>query len=99
MGQMDIPIPLRKRQAIIQKSTSFVMLARRMYHRGQDGILRLCIELEEKNHYLKLAHKTIGGIHMASNQTLKRLLWRGIWWPTMKGEASNFVQACIDYSN
>ena len=67
------------------------MLARRMYNKGQDGILQLCIELEQKNHYLKLAHEKIGGIHMVGNQTLKRLLWGCVWWPTMKAEAHNFV--------
>ena len=46
-----------------------------MYNKGQDGVLRLCIEPKEKPYYLKMAHETIGGIHMAGNQTLKRLLW------------------------
>ena len=39
IGQMDIPIPLREKQAMIQKTASFVMLTRRMYNKGQDGIL------------------------------------------------------------
>ena len=39
MGQMDIPIPMKEKQAMIQKTASFVMLAGRMYHKGQEGIL------------------------------------------------------------
>ena len=35
IGQMDIPIPLREKQAMIQKTASFVMLARRMYTKGK----------------------------------------------------------------
>ena len=65
-----------------------------MYNKGQDGVLRLCIELEEKPYYLKMAHETIGGIHMAGNQTLNRLLWAGVWWPSMKIEAHNYVLSC-----
>ena len=70
------------------------MLAGQMYNKGQDGVLRLCIEPEEKPYYLKMAHETIGGIHMAGNQTLKRLLWAGVWWPSMKTEAHNYVLSC-----
>lgn len=65
-----------------------------MYHMGQDGVLRLCIEPMEKIPYLTSAHVTIGGIHMAGNQTLKRILWAGVWWPTMKTEVHNFVRTC-----
>ena len=74
IGQIDVPIPLREKKAMIQKTTSFVMRVGRMYNKGLDRILIWCIELEEKNHYLKLAHETIGGIHMAGNQTVRRLL-------------------------
>ena len=74
IGQMDIPVPLKEKQAMVQKAAPFVMLAGRLYHRGMDGIMRLCIELGEKKYYLRLAHETIGGIHMAGNQTLKILL-------------------------
>lgn len=31
---------------------------------------------------------------MAGNQTLKRLMWAGAWWPTMKTEAYAFVNKC-----
>ena len=54
------------------------MLAGQMYHLGRDGILRLCIEPQEKEHYLITAHITIGGIHMAADQTIRRILWAGV---------------------
>ena len=84
IGQLDIPLPIREKQALVQNATSFVMLAGRMYHKGRDGVLRLCIEPEEKQHYLVINHTTIGGIHMGTNQTIKRILWASVWWPTMK---------------
>ena len=31
---------------------------------------------------------------MAGNQTLKRLMWAGVWWPTMNAEAYAFVKNC-----
>ena len=36
---------------------------------------------------------------MVGSQTFKRLLWEGVWWPTMKKEAHSYVWACINYSN
>ena len=99
IGQLNIPKPLQERQIMVQKSSPFVMLAGQMYNKGQDGVLRLCIEPEEKPYYLKMAHETIGGIHMAGNQTLKRLLWVGVWWPSMKTEAHSYVLSCKECGN
>ena len=96
IGQLNIPFPLHEKQALVQKAASFVMLAGRMYRLGKDGILRLCIEHQEKEHYLIAAHITIGGIHMAANQTIKRILWAGVWWPTMRAEVHTFVRACSE---
>ena len=65
-------------------------------HVGRDGILCLCIEHYEKEHYLVAAHITIGGIHMAADQTIKRILWEGVWWPTMRVEVHYFVRTCME---
>ena len=65
-----------------------------MYNRGIDGVLRLCIEPRETPHYLTSAHITIEGLHMAGDQTLRRVLWAGVWWPTMKEEVYDFVRKC-----
>ena len=61
-----------------------------------DGVLCLCIEPEEKQHYPISAHTTTGGIHMAANQTIKIILWAGVWWPTMKEEVHHFVRTCVE---
>ena len=44
IGQLNIPLPIENKQALIRKAASFVMLAGRMYNQGIDGVLRLCIE-------------------------------------------------------
>ena len=33
---------------------------------------------------------------MAAYQTIKRILWAGVWWPTMRAEVYNFVRSCDD---
>ena len=94
IGQLSIPGTLKEKRDMVQKVMPFVMIAGRMYRKGADGILRLCVEPEEQYFYLKHAHETIGGIHMAGDQTLRRLMWAGVWWPTMKTEAYAFVLDC-----
>lgn len=74
IGQLNISFPIREKQALVQNAASFVMLIGRMYHVGRDGILCLCIEHQEKEHYLVATHLTIGGIHVAADQTIKRIL-------------------------
>ena len=96
IGQIDFPLPIQEKYSLIQKAASFVMLAGRMYHLGRDGILRLCIEDQEKEHYLVAAHIAVGGIHMAADHTIRRLLWAGVWWPTMRAEVHNFVHTCLE---
>lgn len=31
---------------------------------------------------------------MAGDQTLRQVLWAGVWWPTMKEEVYDFVRTC-----
>ena len=95
IGQLDIPLPIWEKQAMIQGSASLTMLAGRLYQLGQDGILRLCIEPFEQPHYLREAHITTGGLHMAGNQTVKRILWAGVWWPTLRTQTHEYVRSCL----
>ena len=66
IGQFDIPLLIKEKQDLIHNAASFVMLAGRMYQLGRDGILCLCIEKLEKEHFLVSSHITIGGLHMAT---------------------------------
>lgn len=68
------------------------MLAGRLYHVGRDGIVHLCIEHHKKEHYLIASYIAIGGIHMAENQIIRRVLWARVLWPTiMRAEVHYFV--------
>ena len=50
------------------------LLARRLYHKGNDGILWLCIEPLEQEYFLKQAHQSSIGIHLASQQMAQALM-------------------------
>jgi len=66
-----------------------------LYWQGRDGVLRLCIEPYEKKYYLQTAHVVVGGLHMAGDQTLQRVLWEGLWWPTHGWRHNNAKSAMV----
>ena len=43
----------------------FKLLVGRLYHKGNDGILRLCIEPSEQNYFLRQAHQSSIDVHLA----------------------------------
>ena len=51
-GRLDIPLPLREKQAMIHQASALSLQEGRLYHKGQDGVLRLCIEPSEQTHYI-----------------------------------------------
>ena len=82
IGKFDIPLPIKEKQDLVLNISRLNMLLGCLYKEGNNGILHLCIEPFEKEHYLHSAHViAVGNIHMAGNQTLKRILWLRVWWP------------------
>ncbi|RYA43692.1 hypothetical protein [Enterobacter cloacae complex sp. GF14B] len=90
--QVDSQIPLPITIDLIEQSTMYQLLARRLYKRNRDGILLLCINPEEKEQYLSQAHITIVGLHFAEDQTMQRILRLGVFWPTMRRDVHSFVK-------
>lgn len=84
---------------LIQDSASFVLLAGCLYKYGKDGILCLCIEPSDKSYYLAMAHMALRQIHMSENQTLKRIEWLDVWWPTIKNDIHEYILQCANCKN
>ena len=75
------------------------MIAGRLYKKGEDGILRLCIEPSDYPYYLLLAHQILARIHLLGQQKTQGLLRLRVFWPTMYKDAHTFVRACLQCSN
>ena len=91
---MDLPrtIPDLTNQVLL--GGKFKLIAGRLYHEGNDKILRLCIEPSEQGYYLEQAHKSALGIHSAGQQTAQALMRLGIYWPSMRQDAFSYVHNC-----
>ena len=91
---MDLPrtIPDLTNQVLL--GGKFKLIAGRLYHEGNDKILRLCIEPLEQDYFLKQAHNSALGIHSAGQQTTQALMRLGIYWPSMRQDAFSYVHNC-----
>ena len=85
---------VNENQYLIEQSSKYFMLARRMYKLGKDGILRVCIERNESDIYVEQAHIAIGNIHISPNETIKRIKCMGVYWPTMRNDVYAYVRRC-----
>ena len=70
------------------------MLAGRLYKKGKDGILRLCIERNESDVHVEQAHIALGNIHISPDQNIKRIERMGVYLPTMRKDVYAFVCRC-----
>ncbi|WP_219822827.1 hypothetical protein, partial [Enterobacter cloacae complex sp. 4DZ3-17B2] len=68
----------------IQQSKNLQLIAGRMYQLGNDRVLRLCINPEEYNIYLREAHVQECAFHCSRRNTYRNLLQLGVYWPGMK---------------
>lgn len=94
IGKIHLSNSLEGNLFHIEQTRNFVMLAGRLYKRGSNGVLRLCIEPTEADNYMTSAHVAMGNIHFALDQTIKRIERMGVFWPTMRKDVFTLVNAC-----
>ena len=92
------PFPCDQPNAIsrtdIERSKSYVLISKRMYKLGQDGILRLCISPDEYEIVMTNAHISTGNQHVHGHKLAQRVLLDGMWWPTIHLDVEEYVKKC-----
>ena len=83
-----------RKQALDWWLREYFLLARRLYKKGIDGILRLCIERNESDVYVEQALIALGNIHISPDQTIRRIERMGVYWPTMRKDIYAYVHRC-----
>ena len=78
----------------IKQSCLYTLLVGRLYKARSDCILTLCIDPKEREIHLNQTHVAMGNIHFSKDQTLRRLQYFGVYWPKMRLDVHNLVQAC-----
>ena len=80
LGKLHLSKWLEGNLLHIKLMMNFVMLVRRLYKQGTDGVLRVCIESTDAERYLEFAHVAMGNIYFAPDQTLKCIERIGVCW-------------------
>ena len=93
-GMLRLNLDMRENKHLIEQSCEYFMLAGRLYKKGKDGILRLCIEKNKSDVYVEQAHIALGNIHISPDQTIRRIEHMGVYWPTMRKDVYAYVRRC-----
>ena len=72
----------------------FVLFSGRLYKLGPEGVLRICPNPDQYKDILEYMHISVGGFHVSSKETVKRVLLDGYWWPTLRDDAEDYVRKC-----
>ncbi|MCO5600642.1 hypothetical protein L7F22_054757 [Adiantum nelumboides] len=76
------------------QSRNFTWAAGALYRLGKDGVLRRCVQEEERIELLEEAHEGDAGGHMSGEVTTRKLLQAGYWWNSMFKDAQEWVKEC-----
>ena len=76
------------------RSQTFTIIARQMYKKGIDKVLRRCVPDHEQMNVMREAHQGIAGGQLAAHATRMKILQASLWWPTMNTGAHFFMKQC-----
>ncbi|CAM8907713.1 unnamed protein product [Rhodiola kirilowii] len=68
-----------------------------LYRLCADGIYRTCVAEEEMRNILYHCHSSQYGGHGSGAKTASKVLQSGFYWPTLFGDAYEFVKACDQF--
>ena len=83
-----------KRRRIIAQKNKFYWDAPYLYRFGEDGVLRRCIEREEREEILRKCHSSEYGGHYGYFRTNAKVWASGFYWLEMHEDARRFVATC-----
>ena len=90
----QLPESVREAISLRYGAARFVVYDGVLYKRGFNQPLLKCIAGEDCNYILREVHEGICGNHSGGSSLALKILRQGYYWPTMRSEASKFVQAC-----
>ena len=88
-------LPLHQRKQLQEKSKRYTIVGKKLYCcKGIDGQLWLCVYENEYILVLHCAHLGVGVGHFSGASTSKQIIYSRLWWPTIYGDAQEFVKRC-----
>jgi len=75
-------------------ATEFLVIAGHLYNMGWDDIHRWYVTYFEWNSILTKAHGGAMGRPYARKETAQKILWAGLWWPTLHKDCKPYCREC-----
>ena len=85
---------LRIEKAIEVEASSYALIGDQLFKQERDNNLRLCVCETDYFSILTHAHAGARGGHFSRDTTARLILWFGLWWPTLFGDAEEYVKGC-----
>ena len=86
-GHQNEKLPKHRQKSIEVEASLYAVITDQLFKRGQDDNLRLCVCETDYFSILTHAHARTGGGHFSGDTTARLILWSGLWWPTLFGDA------------
>ena len=93
----DVSSDIEEQAKFMEACQCFQLVAERLYYLGDDNVMRLVICLDDYEPYLQEAHVSPTGIHFSKDNTLRRILWDGIWCLTLTRDVAKYVHDCAKF--
>lgn len=84
----------RDRKKLLLEAAPYTLLGGALYKKGKDGVLRRCLDHLETGLVLKACHDEPCGGHFAGDETARKILLAGYWWPTLHKDSFNYCRQC-----
>lgn len=84
----------KDRKVYAHKARPYALINHNLYYSGADGVLRRVLPEEGGGEAIIAAHDGFGGGHFGVEITLRKILQRGLWWPTLFRDVHNYVKTC-----
>ncbi|XP_073133529.1 uncharacterized protein [Henckelia pumila] len=86
----------KKARKIRRRALRFVMIDKILFKRSFSQPLLKCLGPNEANYVLREIHEGCCGNHLESIALARKALLAGLFWPTMRKDASALVHSCYN---
>ena len=93
IGQVLEDLTTSQKNQLVVRAVDFQLITRQLYKMGLDEILRRHVLPHEQERILFEAPDGIIGGHDGGLATARKVLWAGLWWPTMYNDVMDYAKS------
>ncbi len=97
IGKNSVQYVHEQKKKLILRALRFYLIQGKLYHQGQDQVLKHCLQDSKIPIVLQEMHEGVNGGHFSSNTIVHKILDAKYWWSTMHKDVSQYTQACDNY--